>query len=120
MPKIIKHLLVFCLTVILLAACSEPTPEEQLKQAMSEMIGLIDDGKKLELIEQYAVIPPGKNITANDFSDKKAAKLKDYLQAALELDIEFSDNNTEATITVPKARQPLVFSKIDEQWRLNN
>lgn len=120
MSRAIKQLLLLTFSTVLLIACSKPSPEEQLRQTMSEMIELLENGKKLQLIEQYAVIPPGKDITANDFSDKKAAMLKDFLTKALELSIEFSDNNSQAKINVPEAGQPLVFSKLQGQWRLNN
>jgi ABC-type transporter MlaC component len=117
-----KFITVFLAATLLfsLAACSQPTPEEEVMQTIDQMIKVIEDGKREVILQKYAKIPPGKNIDKDDFSENKAKQLLDFLKQAKASKPQMSDNQETARFKVHGTHRELVFSKIDGQWKLNN
>lgn len=108
------------LALVLLTACSQPTPEQEVKQTIDEMIETIESGERNVILQKYAVIPEGQDITTRDFSENKADKLLDYLRHAKNSKASISEDKKTATFHVPTSHRELVFSKIDGRWKLNN
>jgi len=130
--KMLFSLMVAIVTISTTTACSQATPQEQVRETINEMIAALENGDKALIFEQYAYIPAGSSTELSDFSDRHASKLLKYLKLTEGTTPSMSDNNTTATVvafydadeegvsTVSSGRQTLTFTKVDGQWKLNN
>ncbi|MCH1926078.1 hypothetical protein L9G74_13965 [Shewanella sp. C32] len=108
------------ITALILSACSQPTPQEQVQQTMKEIVTAIDNGEKQLLLDKY--VDMGKyNITAKDLQQENLDRLKEVLVKAENQAPEMNEDNTRAEIAVEGMHKPLTFTKAEDgQWKLNN
>lgn len=120
MLKTIQAIIVILTFAFGLSACSQPSPEEEVKLTIDEMIEVLESGDRQVILQKYAKIPPGKDITTRDFSEDKAEQLMAYLKQAKQAKPTMSEDKKTATFDIQSTHRELVFSKIDGQWKLNN
>ncbi|WP_417761661.1 hypothetical protein [Shewanella sp.] len=108
------------ITALILSACSQPTPQEQVQQTMKEIVTAIDNGEKQLLIDKYVNLGKYK-ITAKDLHQENLDRLKGFLVQAESKTPVMNEDNTRAEIEVEGSHKPLTFTKAEDgQWKLNN
>ena len=114
-----KKLLILAVALVL-SACSQPTPQEQVQDTVKQIITAIDNGEKQLLIDKYVDLGKYK-ITADDLKQKNLDRLKKFLVSAEKVTPVMNADNTEATFELEDNHKPLTFKKTAEgQWKLQN
>lgn len=117
-------ILIFIFTM---AGCQkEVTPEDELKQTISQILLLIEQDNYLGLIENHANISIKmklelfKEISSEPkWLKEKMANLAEILKTIKNQQPIFSENKTIATYKLDN-QKPIIFSKINNKWLINN
>lgn len=105
------------------------TPKEEVQQAITRALSLYEDGKYLTFIEEYANIPLSPEMKANltkifeedpQVIGVNLERLVKAIKQAQTLEPTFSNDNTQASFKVDNYSSPLVFSKVNGQWKIND
>lgn len=116
-----RYVLSIVLVLCVLAGCSKPqTPQEELRQTITQMVTLIDQGKYTEMINDYANDEIKAEVleyfSKPDSSGSKLEAFAHMLRSTQNQEAHFFENNTLALYD----QERLVFTKINGRWKLDN